>query len=108
MDQALMAVVVALVGSSAFGSLTSWLIRRMDRRPPITGEDLAPLRDGLKVLLRGRLETIYRECVGGARPLTVEQKKDADEAYDAYHSLGGNGLGTEMHERIIHAPTRTS
>ena len=107
MDQALMAVVVALVGSSAFGSLTSWLIRRMDRTP-VTTEDLAPLRDGLKVLLRGRLETIYRECGDGARPLTVEQKKDADEAYDAYHSLGGNGLGTEMHERIIHAPTRTS
>ena len=107
MSNTIIAVLTALVGSSAFGSLTSWLIRRMDRRPPITGEDLAPLRDGLKVLLRGRLETIYQECGDGARPLTMEQKKDADEAYDAYHSLGGNGLGTEMHERIIHAPTRT-
>lgn len=106
MDQALMAVLVALVGSSAFGSLTSWLIKRMDRKPPITGEDLAPLRDGLKVLLRGRLEAIYRECGDGSQPLTVDQKKDADEAYDAYHQLGGNGLGTEMHDRIIHAPTR--
>ena len=63
------------------------------------------VEQGMRVLLRARLEAIYNECDAGRKPITAAKKHDADDAYDAYSRIGGNGWGSEMHEAILHAPT---
>lgn len=52
---------------------------------------------------------IHREYVQSGRPIPVEVMDEADDAYDAYSALGGNGTGTKMHDEIMAAhngPTR--
>ena len=32
--------------------------------------------------------------------MTIEDMKDFEYLYNAYHALGGNGTGTEIYERV--------
>lgn len=58
---------------------------------------------GLRVLLRAEIIRIHREYVQSGRPIPVEVMDEADDAYDAYSALGGNGTGTKMHDEIMAA-----
>ena len=35
--------------------------------------------------------------------MSYEAKERADSLYHAYHSLGGNGVGTHIHDELIAA-----
>ena len=66
---------------------------------------------GLRVLLRAEIIRIHREYVEAGRLVPVEVMDEADDAYEAYAALGGNGTGTKMHDEIMAAhngPTGTT
>lgn len=58
---------------------------------------------GMQALMRGELHRIHRETVQQGRPVDLDVAEEADDIYDAYHALGGNGVGTKLHDEIIDA-----
>lgn len=55
---------------------------------------------GMRVLLRTQIVDAYDRYHNQHAKLTVERKREIDEAYEAYHALGGNGTITEMYREI--------
>ena len=88
---------VTAVVSAALGWILSAL-RKSARRDQ-------NMEHGMRILLRGHLEVIYRTSAGGQQPLSLEQKKDAEETHAVYEAMGGNGIGTMMWTKIMNAPT---
>lgn len=121
-------VVTALAGlATGIGasSITTWLLNRYDRRHPAVDVDkivkriedlneqidLSTLADKLDALnnavvelaylrIRERHETAMRH--GWMHP---NEKHVLERLYHAYHSIGGNGTGTEMIEDIRRLPS---
>jgi hypothetical protein len=110
------------VGAS---SVTTWLLNRFDRRHPAVDVDrivrrieelneridLSTLADKLDALnnavielaylrIRERHETAMRH--GWMHP---NEKHVLERLYAAYHSIGGNGVGTQMIEEIRNLPS---
>ncbi|MDF7641716.1 hypothetical protein PT279_08985 [Bifidobacterium sp. ESL0784] len=61
------------------------------------------LLKGMQALMRGELHRIHRETVKKGLPVDIDVAEEADDIYDAYHALGGNGVGTKLHREIIEA-----
>lgn len=121
-------MVTSLAGlATGFGvsSVTTWLLRRFDRRHPAVDVDrivrrieelneridLSTLADKLDALnnavielaylrIRERHETAMRH--GWMHP---NEKHVLERLYAAYHSIGGNGVGTQMIEEIRNLPS---
>lgn len=55
---------------------------------------------GVKALLRGRIIDFYDAHHNQSKPLSVERKRELDEMYTAYHSLGGNDTITALYNEI--------
>lgn len=106
-------------------SVTTWLLKRYDRRHPAVDVDrivrrieelneqidLSTLADKLDALnnavielaylrIRERHETAMRH--GWVHP---NEKHVLERLYAAYHSIGGNGVGTQMIEEIRNLPS---
>ena len=64
----------------------------------------AALYEGMKVILRSSITDAYERYVTEEAPLTVERKREIDEAWAAYAALGGNGTGRQMYEDICEVP----
>ena len=64
----------------------------------------AALYEGMKVILRSSIMDAYDKYVVASAPLTVERKREIDEAWAAYSALGGNGAGRQMYEDICELP----
>jgi len=90
--QALIPVLMALV-SGACG----WLLKSHRKEE---ARDQA-METGLRTLLRAELLEIHTRHVVHHEPISVSIQDEADRVYHAYHSLGGNGTGTMMHEQIM-------
>ncbi|WEV68707.1 hypothetical protein OZX73_05295 [Bifidobacterium sp. ESL0775] len=58
---------------------------------------------GMRCLLRAELIDIHAQTVKVGKPVPVDVKTEADEVYDAYHQMGGNGVGTQLHKEIVEA-----
>lgn len=121
-------MVTALAGlATGFGasSVTTWLLSRFDRRHPAVDVDrivrrieelneridLSTLADKLDALnnavielaylrIRERHETAMRH--GWMHP---NEKHVLERLYAAYHSIGGNGVGTQMIKEIRNLPS---
>ena len=61
------------------------------------------MREGMIVLLRQKLIDIHEKWVIEQGYVPVEIKRQADDIYRAYHTLGGNGTGTELRREILAA-----
>lgn len=59
---------------------------------------------GMKVLLRATIADAYETYVTNQTPLSMERKREVDEAYEAYAALGGNSTGKHMYEEICEIP----
>lgn len=117
-----LAGLAAGIGAS---SITTWLLNRFDRRHPAVDVDklvkrieelnrqidLSTLADKLDALNNAVVELAYlriRErhekavCHGWLHP---NEKHVLERLYAAYHSIGGNGTGTEMIEDIRRLPS---
>lgn len=120
--------VTALAGLATgvgVSSVTTWLLSRFDRRHPAVDVDrivrrieelneridLSTLADKLDALnnavielaylrIRERHETAMRH--GWMHP---NEKHVLERLYAAYHSIGGNGVGTQMIKEIRNLPS---
>jgi hypothetical protein len=61
------------------------------------------LKKGVEALLRQQLISIHRCTVAKGLPVPYDLKQQADSLYEAYHGLGGNGVGTQLHDEIMDA-----
>lgn len=61
------------------------------------------LRRGVEALLRQKLIDIHHATVAQGLPVPYDLKQQADSLYEAYHGLGGNGVGTQLHDEIMDA-----
>ena len=79
------------------GGLCGWLLKSHRKEE---ARDRA-METGLRTLLRAELLEIHTRHVVHHEPISVSIQDEADRVYRAYHSLGGNGTGTMMHEQIM-------
>jgi len=63
------------------------------------------IRCGVTALLWDALYRIYNEAEK-AEEITIDALKNAENIYNQYHALGGNGTGTELYNRLCDLPTR--
>ena len=121
-------VITALAGVATglgVSGIISWLLGRYDKRHPAVDVDkivkrieelnrqidLSTLADKLGALNNAVIELAYlriRErhenamCHGWMHP---NEKHVLERLYAAYHSIGGNGVGTQMIEEIRNLPS---
>ena len=105
-------VVTALAGlATGIGasSITTWLLNRYDRRHPAVDVDkivekLDNLNAAVVELAYLRIRERHEKAVhhGWLHP---NEKHVLERLYSAYHSIGGNGVGTEMIEDIRRLPS---
>lgn len=62
------------------------------------------MQTGVRVLLLCKLEQMQREMVANGGIAGNAAKQTAQLVYDSYHSLGGNGHGTQVNQDIQDAP----
>ena len=121
-------VVTALAGLATgvgVSSVTTWLLNRYDRRHPAVDVDkivkrienlneqidLSTLADKLEALNSAVIELAYlrirerHEKAVHHGWLHPNEKHVLERLYSAYHSIGGNGVGTEMIEDIRRLPS---
>lgn len=87
----------------------SWLLGRYDKRRPVTDmnkivEKLDNLNAAVVELAYLRIRERHEKAVrhGWLHP---NEKHVLERLYSAYHSIGGNGVGTEMIEDIRRLPS---
>lgn len=90
-------VICAILGSQTVTILVQWVLNRIDAKRN-------PLREGVKELLFCKLKQFdeQREHNGF---VTIADKETVEHIYTAYHALGGNGVGTEMTNKIRACPS---
>ncbi len=91
--------------------IISWLLGRYDKRHPVTdmnkiAEKLDNLNAAVVELAYLRIRERHADAVrhGWLHP---NEKHVLERLYAAYHSIGGNGTGTEMIEDIRRLPSVT-
>ena len=89
--------------------IISWLLGRYDKRHPVTDmnkivEKLDNLNAAVVELAYLRIRERHEKAVrhGWLHP---NEKHVLERLYAAYHSIGGNGVGTEMIEDIRRLPS---
>lgn len=87
---------VSLTVAAVFGVLTGYLGSRLRH---LTERDRA-IEEGVKSILRHELMDDYEMYVQRGAPLTMERRREIDECYHAYATLGGNGTGRTAYEAI--------
>lgn len=63
------------------------------------------IKEGVLAILHNKIYTIGKQHIEH-RYITLEDLKDFEYLYVAYHNLGGNGTGTEIYERVKNLPIR--
>lgn len=63
------------------------------------------IRNGVIAILHNKIYTLGKQYIE-LKYVTIEDMKDFEYLYNAYHALGGNGTGTEIYERVKNLPIR--
>ena len=63
------------------------------------------IRDGVIAILHNKIYTLGKQYIE-REYVTIEDLKDFEYLYNAYHALGGNGTGTEIYEKVKNLPIR--
>lgn len=63
----------------------------------------AALMAGMRELMRGELNKMHQMYVVQGVPMPYDEKDRADSVFLVYHALGGNGVGTHIHEELMAA-----
>lgn len=92
------AIICAILGSQTVTLLVQWLIGKLDKRDN-------PIRHGVKELLYCKL-VHYDELLQSRGYTPLEDKETVERVYTAYHALGGNGVGTEIRNKVISSPVK--
>ena len=81
--------------AAAFGAAFAWLRGRLRR--------YAAVERGVKALLYDRILQAFRYHAKLGY-VTIDELKNFEYLYNAYHKLGGNGTGTELYARLKALP----
>ena len=95
--------IAAQIISIIVAAVCGWLGAQLTR---LRKKDEA-LYCGMKVLLRAALADAYERHVTEQHPLSLERKREIDEAYEAYRALGGNSTGAQMYAELCELEIRT-
>lgn len=101
LTQILSAVITSVAGLIV--GIISQKLRSSQHRENVAREMSDAMREGMIVLLRQKLIDIHEKWVIEQGYVPVEIKRQADDIYGAYHTLGGNGMGTELRREILAA-----
>lgn len=63
------------------------------------------IKEGVLAILHNKIYTLGKQYINQGQ-ISLEDMKDFEYLYDAYHNLGGNGTGTEIYERVKDLPIR--
>lgn len=63
------------------------------------------IKEGVLAILHNKIYTLGKQYINQGQ-ISLEDMKDFEYLYDAYHNLGGNGTGTEIYERVKELPIR--
>lgn len=99
--QVLMMVVTTVLGW-ALGALREKAKAAKENKAELNRErDTARSAD--RLLLFYRLTDLHQTYVVEGKPCPPTAKESAQEVYDLYHALGGNGAGTQMYTELMQA-----
>ena len=90
------AAVVALLGVMLSN-------RRVEKEK--ADEESELVKSALRALLRSELMRTHHQAVRDGYASTVD-KEVMERTYQSYHSLGGNGIATNLHDEMMALPTR--
>lgn len=90
------AAVVALLGVMLSN-------RRVEKEK--ADEESKLVKSALRALLRSELMRTHHQAVRDGYATTVD-KEVMERTYQSYHSLGGNGIATNLHDEMMALPTR--
>lgn len=62
-------------------------------------------KSALRALLRSELMRTHHQAVREGYASTLD-KEVMERTYQSYHSLGGNGIATNLHDEMMALPTR--
>lgn len=93
-----------------FGALTGvmgWAVRRVKKRQQAQETEQSAIKAGMLALLHSEICRCFAECdrKGFA---DVHDRENMEYLYGPYHALGGNGTGTDLHDKIRDMPTEPS
>lgn len=63
------------------------------------------IKEGVLAILHNKIYTLGKQYINQGH-ISLEDMKDFEYLYDAYHNLGGNGTGTEIYERVKDLPIK--
>lgn len=63
------------------------------------------MRKGIRALLRADLIRLYNKYHDGLGYCPIYVKESLEDEYKQYHTLKGNGVGTNMYEALMSLPT---
>lgn len=94
MDYTSIGATLVAVISSGF-AIVQWAVGRHDKQAGITREEFQALKLAVTELAYMRLEERHHRYMvrGWAH---ANEKRICERLYSAYHSIGGNGTGTQM------------
>lgn len=100
-------VIKYLLGA-ALGAATGAIgvaVSQLHKRQKTQQDEQTAIKDGLLALMHDRIYSCYAECKI-KRYATIDDIKNLECLYRPYHTLGGNGTGTELYERIKSMPDK--
>lgn len=97
-----MQTILELIAPLMLASLWAWTINALNRQK----QEMGALKCGVRTTLRSRLVDLHAKYVvtGAGCPQWV--KDEAEDVYLSYHTLGGNGVGTQLYTEILQAHTK--
>lgn len=119
------AVIAGIAGVVASSPIVSWLVKRFigkrlddfDRSREEARTERAErereerewqeaMTAGMRSMLRSELISEHRKAHEQGGWCSLESKEYVERTYNAYHSLGGNGIGTSLYEEIMALPSK--
>ncbi len=93
--------ILAFMGvPSLFCSLTIYLFTWSKARFDKVTKETSALKDGVRALLRDRLLNSYKEYSAKGY-CEIDDKENWENMYAQYKALGGNGIITKIHEKLL-------
>ena len=99
---------VRLLLPTAFGLIVGWVVGYRKKRQ----EAIKRLEDrqeannkGTLALIRKTLIDLYDLYVRHGGPMTVERRHEIGQLYEAYKTLGGNGVIDGLYQELMDQPT---
>lgn len=106
MNEILITIIVAVLGSNGLATVITVLINRHYQNKDKKDADLTVLKDAIAALSH---DSYFRHCrlLMPKESITEAELENHNYLYNAYHSQGLNGVGNKMHEQILKKPVIT-